>query len=78
MEERKTIERFSDLENCEDCPLHGDGSLCSAFSSVPHLSEPPCVTNNDDLISDYIDGYYDYQDELKKESQKEEQRKDNT
>lgn len=61
---------FSDLEDCESCPLHGDGDLCSAFSSMPHMSEPPCVTSNDDLISDYIDGYYDYQYELSREHEK--------
>lgn len=66
--------RFSDLEDCESCPLHGDGDLCSAFSSMPHMSEPPCVTSNDDLISDYIDGYYDYQEELSREHEKKEQR----
>ena len=66
--------RFSDLEDCESCPLHGDGDLCSSFSSMPHMSEPPCVTSNDDLISDYIDGYYDYQDELSREQEKKEQK----
>lgn len=66
--------RFSDLEDCESCPLHGDGDLCSSFSSVPHLSEPPCVSSNDDLISNYIDGYYDYRDELSREHEKKELR----
>lgn len=71
----KTPIRFSDIEDCERCPLNGDGDLCSVFSSVPHLSEPPCVCNSDSLISEYIEGYMDYQDELIQYYENEKQRK---